>query len=119
MTGVHAVNGKWSTRNVWLDPDGIIWNHTFPSNITTDKMDMFPSRPPLTFVHVFHCLRIVHPLFHRMPILLIFPASPAAVNGVTALASHTTSFPSTPDVLTCDTAPGAPAYGRTLVMVFW
>jgi hypothetical protein len=36
-----------------------------------------------------------------------------------ALTSHTTSFPSTPLVLTRVTAPGAPSYGRMSVIVFW
>ena len=50
---------------------------------------------------------------------LILPTNPLAAADETALTSHMTSFPSTPDVLTRVTFPGAPSYARTLVIVFW
>ena len=44
---------------------------------------------------------------------------PVTPIGDTCATSHTTSFPSTPDVLTRATFPGVPSYARTLVIVFW
>lgn len=70
----------------------------------------------------FHSVILYYLIHYIVPLPCLQPIrSPLSLVLVplTALTSHITSLPSTPLVLTRETAPGAPSYGRISVIVFW